>query len=163
MQNILSRLNISAINHGTSTGLQSWSAKGANLLESDSPVDGKLIAKVSVTTLDDYQKVMSTAAEAFKTWRNVPAPRRGEIVRQMGDAFRHNKEPLGQLVSYEMGKSLQEGLGEVQEIIDICDSTDSRCTPNVRNIGCMNSIILWELSVLFLLSIFPLPYGRGMP
>ena len=121
MQNILSRLNISAVNHGTSTGLNSWSAEGAELLESDSPVDGKIIAKVSVTTLDDYQKVMISATEAFKTWRNVPAPRRGEIVRQMGDAFRQNKEPLGQLVSYEMGKSLQEGLGEVQEIIDICD------------------------------------------
>ena len=121
MQNLLSRLNISAVNHGTSTGLKSWSAEGATLLESHSPVDGKLIAKVSVTTHDDYQQVMDLATEAFKTWRNVPAPRRGEIVRQMGDAFRHNKEALGQLVSYEMGKSLQEGLGEVQEIIDICD------------------------------------------
>ena len=82
MQNILSRLNISAVNHGTSTGLNYWSAEGAELLESDSPVDGKLIAKVSVTTLDDYQKVMASATEAFKTWRNVPAPRRGEIDRK---------------------------------------------------------------------------------
>ncbi|MES2520399.1 MAG: aldehyde dehydrogenase family protein [Bacteroidota bacterium] len=121
MQNLLSRLNISAINHGTSTGLKSWSAERATLLESHSPVDGKLIAKVSVTTHNDYQQVIDLATEAFKTWRNVPAPRRGEIVRQMGDAFRHNKDVLGQLVSYEMGKSLQEGLGEVQEIIDICD------------------------------------------
>ena len=121
MQHILSRLNISTVNHGTSTGLNSWSAKGAELLESFSPVDGKLIAKVSITSLEDYQKVMASATQAFKTWRNVPAPRRGEIIRQMGDAFRQNKEPLGQLVSYEMGKSLQEGLGEVQEIIDICD------------------------------------------
>ncbi|MCU0470730.1 MAG: aldehyde dehydrogenase family protein [Arcicella sp.] len=121
MQTLLNRLNIAAVNHGTSTGLQHWSANGANLLESYSPVDGKLIAKVSETTLEDYQQVIEVAKKAFKHWRNVPAPRRGEIVRQMGDAFRHNKEALGQLVSYEMGKSLQEGLGEVQEIIDICD------------------------------------------
>ena len=121
MQTILSRLNISAVNHGTSTGLNSWASDNPKLIESFSPVDGKLIAKVTETTLEDYQKVIETAKEAFKTWKNVPAPRRGEIVRQMGEAFRQNKEALGQLVSYEMGKSLQEGLGEVQEIIDICD------------------------------------------
>ena len=121
MQNLLSRLNISAVNHGTSTGLNSWASDNAEFIESFSPVDGKLIAKIAVTTLDDYQKVMETAKVAFQSWKNVPAPRRGEIVRQMGDAFRQNKEALGQLVSYEMGKSLQEGLGEVQEIIDICD------------------------------------------
>ena len=121
MQTILSKLNISAVNHGTSTGLNSWASDNPKLIESFSPVDGKLIAKVTETTLEDYQKVIETAKEAFKTWKNVPAPRRGEIVRQMGEAFRQNKEALGQLVSYEMGKSLQEGLGEVQEIIDICD------------------------------------------
>jgi aldehyde dehydrogenase (NAD+) len=121
MQNLLSRLSISTVNHGTSTGLNSWASDNHEFIESFSPVDGKLIAKVSVTTLDDYQKVMETAKTAFQSWKNVPAPRRGEIVRQMGEAFRQNKEALGQLVSYEMGKSLQEGLGEVQEIIDICD------------------------------------------
>jgi aldehyde dehydrogenase (NAD+) len=121
MQNLLSRLNISAINHGTSTGLNSWASDNPELIESFSPVDGKLIAKVTETTLDDYQQVIEIAKTAFKSWKNVPAPRRGEIVRQMGEAFRQNKEALGQLVSYEMGKSLQEGLGEVQEIIDICD------------------------------------------
>ena len=121
MQNLLSRLNISAVNHGTSTGLNSWATDHPDFIESFSPVDGKLIAKVTQTTLDDYQKVIETAKNAFNTWKNVPAPRRGEIVRQMGEAFRQNKEALGQLVSYEMGKSLQEGLGEVQEIIDICD------------------------------------------
>jgi len=121
MQTILSRLNISAVNHGTSTGLNSWASDNPKLIESFSPVDGKLIAKVTETTLEDYQKVIEVAKEAFKTWKNVPAPRRGEIVRQMGEVFRQNKEALGQLVSYEMGKSLQEGLGEVQEIIDICD------------------------------------------
>jgi aldehyde dehydrogenase (NAD+) len=121
MQTILSKLNISAVNHGTSTGLNSWASENPELIESFSPVDGKLIAKVTETTLDDYQQVIETAKTAFKSWKNVPAPRRGEIVRQMGEAFRQNKEALGQLVSYEMGKSLQEGLGEVQEIIDICD------------------------------------------
>ena len=121
MQTILSRLNISAVNHGTTTGLHSWASENPELIESFSPVDGKLIAKVTETTLEDYQKVIETAKEAFKTWKNVPAPHRGEIVRQMGEAFRQNKEALGQLVSYEMGKSLQEGLGEVQEVIDICD------------------------------------------
>lgn len=121
MQNLLSRLNISAVNHGTSTGLNSWATDNPELIESFSPVDGKLIAKVTETTLDDYQQVIETAKNAFNSWKNVPAPRRGEIVRQMGEAFRQNKEALGQLVSYEMGKSLQEGLGEVQEIIDICD------------------------------------------
>ena len=121
MQTILSKLNISAVNHGTSTGLNSWASDNPELIESFSPVDGKLIAKVTETTLDDYQQVIETAKTAFKLWKNVPAPRRGEIVRQMGEAFRQNKEALGQLVSYEMGKSLQEGLGEVQEIIDICD------------------------------------------
>jgi len=121
MQTILSKLNISAVNHGTSTGLNSWASDNPELIESFSPVDGKLIAKVTKTTLDDYQQVIETAKIAFESWKNVPAPRRGEIVRQMGEAFRQNKEALGQLVSYEMGKSLQEGLGEVQEIIDICD------------------------------------------
>jgi aldehyde dehydrogenase (NAD+) len=121
MQTILSKLNISAVNHGTSTGLNSWASENPELIESFSPVDGKLIAKVTETTLDDYQQVIETAKTAFQSWKNVPAPRRGEIVRQMGEAFRQNKEALGQLVSYEMGKSLQEGLGEVQEIIDICD------------------------------------------
>ncbi len=121
MQNLLSRLNISAVNHGTSTGLNSWAIDNPELIESFSPVDGKIIAKVTQTTLDDYHQVIETAKSAFNTWKNVPAPRRGEIVRQMGEAFRQNKEALGQLVSYEMGKSLQEGLGEVQEIIDICD------------------------------------------
>lgn len=120
MQTILKQLNILPLNHGTSTGLNAWSS-GDTVLSSFSPVDGQLIAGVTQTTLEDYQKVRATALEAFKSWRTVPAPRRGEIVRQMGEAFRANKLALGKLVSYEMGKSLQEGLGEVQEIIDICD------------------------------------------
>jgi aldehyde dehydrogenase (NAD+) len=76
---------------------------------------------VASTNEKEYQQTIATAQAAFKIWRNVPSPKRGEIVRQMGDELRKNKAALGQLVSYEMGKSLQEGLGEVQEMIDICD------------------------------------------
>ncbi|KKL72663.1 hypothetical protein LCGC14_2082670, partial [marine sediment metagenome] len=86
-----------------------------------SPVDGALIAKVKTTTKEDFNKVLDAATSAFSTWRKMPAPQRGEIVRQFGNKLRDLKEPLGKLVSYEMGKSYQEGLGEVQEMIDICD------------------------------------------
>lgn len=115
----LEQLGIKAINEGTSTG-QNHFSNGA-ILESFSPVDGQLIATVKTSTAGDYEKVMQTATEAFKTFRLIPAPQRGEIVRQFGDKLRKNKEALGKLVSYEMGKSLQEGYGEVQEMIDICD------------------------------------------
>lgn len=120
MESILKQLGLKASNHGVSTGLNSWEGSGSDLT-SWSPVDGKVIGKVKQASADDYEKVVLKAQEAFKVWRTKPAPQRGEIVRQMGDAFRANKEALGKLVSYEMGKSLQEGLGEVQEIIDICD------------------------------------------
>lgn len=120
MKNVLKSLHIKAINNGVSTGVESW-AGGGKVLSSYSPVDGSLIGKVRQAASDDYEKVMSKAEEAFKIWREIPAPKRGEIVRQMGDALRTNKDNLGRLVSYEMGKSLQEGWGEVQEMIDICD------------------------------------------
>ncbi|WP_294821517.1 aldehyde dehydrogenase family protein [uncultured Flavobacterium sp.] len=119
IQEALAKLGIKELNEGTSTGSSSFA--NGKIIESYSPVDGTLIAKVKASTADDYQAAMAKAEEAFKTWRLVPAPKRGEIVRQMGDELRKFKEPLGQLVSYEMGKSLQEGLGEVQEMIDICD------------------------------------------
>ena len=115
----LNQLGIKELNEGTSTGSQ-WFANG-NIIESYSPVNGVLIGKVKTSTEDDYEKVIQKASEAFKSWRLVPAPKRGEIVRQIGEALREKKEALGKLVSYEMGKSLQEGLGEVQEMIDICD------------------------------------------
>ncbi|MEX0275807.1 MAG: aldehyde dehydrogenase family protein [Flavobacteriaceae bacterium] len=115
----LEALGVPSINEGTSTGSQNFSSGEA--IASYSPVDGALIAKVKTTTRDDYEKVMQAATEAFKTWRLMPAPQRGEIVRQFGEKLRELKEPLGKLVSYEMGKSYQEGLGEVQEMIDICD------------------------------------------
>ena len=119
MDQALKVLGIEALNPGTSTG-KSQFAKG-EILESYSPVDNSLIGKVQTTTKEDYDKMMSTATEAFKIWRTVSAPKRGEIVRQFGQRLRELKEPLGKLVSYEMGKSYQEGLGEVQEMIDICD------------------------------------------
>ncbi len=119
IQEALSALGLKETNLGTSTGSTNFS--NGETISSYSPVDGKLIGKVRCTTKDDYEKVMSSATSAFKTWRTVPAPKRGEIVRQLGEKLRENKEALGKLVSYEMGKSYQEGLGEVQEMIDICD------------------------------------------
>ncbi len=113
-------LGIKETNEGTSTGCDSFSST-ENVIESVSPVDGKLIASVKTTTKGDYEKVMQAATSAFKIWRVMPAPQRGEIVRQFGGKLRKKKEALGKLVSYEMGKSYQEGLGEVQEMIDICD------------------------------------------
>lgn len=115
----LKALGIIEINDGTSTGSSCFSS--GEIIESYSPVDGALIGKVKTTTQADYEKVMDAATDAFKTWRLKPAPQRGEIVRQFGEKLRELKEPLGKLVSYEMGKSYQEGLGEVQEMIDICD------------------------------------------
>ncbi|UTA69846.1 aldehyde dehydrogenase family protein [Emticicia sp. 21SJ11W-3] len=120
MKKVLKALGIKSVNEGVSTGVASWAGAG-KVLSSFSPVEGALIGKVRQATHADYEKVMIKAGEAFSIWRNVPAPKRGEIVRQMGDALRANKDNLGRLVSYEMGKSLQEGWGEVQEMIDICD------------------------------------------
>jgi aldehyde dehydrogenase (NAD+) len=112
-------LGVKDLNQGTSTGSDNFGS--GSEISSYSPVDGALIAKVKSTTQADYDKVIASATAAFKTWRTKPAPLRGEIVRQFGDKLREYKEPLGKLVSYEMGKSYQEGLGEVQEMIDICD------------------------------------------
>ena len=119
MTEALKTLGIKAINEGTSTGQNHFS--NGEMLQSFSPVDGELIATVKTSSEADYQKAMQAATEAFKTFRLMPAPQRGEIVRQFGEKLRQNKEALGKLVSYEMGKSLQEGYGEVQEMIDICD------------------------------------------
>jgi len=115
----LQKLGIQDINYGTSTG-NTW-LPGGETISSFSPVDGSLIGKVTTTSQEDYEKVMQSATQAFKAWRVMPAPQRGEIIRQFGEALRELKAPLGKLVSYEMGKSYQEGLGELQEMIDICD------------------------------------------
>jgi aldehyde dehydrogenase (NAD+) len=117
----LKRLGIETENAGTSTGTKTVKTTSAPLIKSYSPIDNSLIGSVYSTTHEEYEHVVSTAASAFQTWRMMPAPQRGEIVRQIGDALRANKEDLGQLVALEMGKILQEGLGEVQEMIDICD------------------------------------------
>ena len=117
----LKRLGLEADNAGTTTGNKTMFTKDATRIESYSPVDGSLIGSVYSTTKEEYEAVVTAASVAFKTWRTMPAPLRGEIIRQIGDALRENKEDLGKLVSLEMGKIYQEGLGEVQEMIDICD------------------------------------------
>lgn len=119
-QIFLKKLGLKARNQGTSTGQNDISGSRRSL-DSYSPVDGQLIGSVSITTREQYEQVIASAQEAFLMWRNMPAPKRGEIVRQYGEILRAYKDPLGRLVSYEMGKSLQEGWGEVQEMIDICD------------------------------------------
>ena len=119
INNTLTSLGIKEKNDGSSTG-QNFSSSG-KYITSFSPVDGKPIGSVSVTSEGEYEKIINSAAKAFKSWRLTPAPQRGEIVRQYAEKLRKYKQPLGELVSYEMGKSLQEGLGEVQEMIDICD------------------------------------------
>jgi aldehyde dehydrogenase (NAD+) len=117
---VLKTLRVLGMNQGCSTGSQ-WIKTHGESLSSSSPVDGKPIGSVNAADEEGYEKVLSKAQEAFLAWRMWPAPKRGEVVRQIGQAIRRNKEPLGKLVSYEMGKSLQEGYGEVQEMIDICD------------------------------------------
>jgi len=119
IQKSLDLLGLKHLNQGTSTGNNFFG--DGKIIDSISPVDGNLIGKVTTTTKEDFEKVITTAQSAFKEWRMIPAPQRGEIVRQFGLKLRELKQPLGELVSYEMGKSLQEGLGEVQEMIDICD------------------------------------------
>ena len=116
----LKDLGIENESQGTSTGL-AWLSSGNGIIESFSPVDGSLIGTVQESTPENYHHVIEACSEAFKKWRTIPAPKRGEVVRQIGQELRKFKEPLGKLVSYEMGKSLQEGYGEVQEMIDICD------------------------------------------
>ena len=114
----LKKLGIKDVNNGMCTGTV-WEETSGDLINSYSPVDGEKIAGIKQSTKKDYHKVITTAGDAFKKWRKIPAPVRGEVVRQIGNELRKYKEPLGKLVSYEMGKILQEGLGEVQEMIDI--------------------------------------------
>jgi aldehyde dehydrogenase (NAD+) len=116
----LQDLKIQKENEGSSTGAK-WIQSKGEMISSFSPVDNQLIGAVVTTDAAAYEQVIKTAEAAFIAWRNWPAPKRGEVVRQLGEALRKDKAALGQLVSYEMGKSLQEGLGEVQEMIDICD------------------------------------------
>jgi len=117
---VLKKLKLVSTNNGASTGTNWLNTSGA-LLESISPIDGNLIGSVKQASAQDYEKVVKAASKAFIEWRKIPAPGRGNIVRQIGEALRENKENLGKLVSYETGKIYQEGLGEVQEMIDMCD------------------------------------------
>jgi len=119
-QEVLKRLGIQEVNPGVSTGAE-WIPATGKITESSSPTDGSLIAKVQNASLAEYEQVMKKAEEAYIVWRKTPAPVRGEVVRQIGDALRAAKADLGYLVTLEMGKIYQEGLGEVQEMIDICD------------------------------------------
>ncbi|MDR6515568.1 L-piperidine-6-carboxylate dehydrogenase [Chryseobacterium camelliae] len=119
IEKTLRNLGIKDENKGTSVGGEYFAS--GKMIESFSPVDGELISKVETSAESDYDRVIETAQNAFKEFRLIPAPKRGELVRQLGQKLRQYKDDLGKLVSYEMGKSLQEGLGEVQEMIDICD------------------------------------------
>ena len=121
ISSVLAQLGIAGFNPSYSTGSKWSHAADGEHIHSMSPVDGEKISSVFAASLEEYEHVISTAQEAYKYWNKIPAPKRGEIVRQFGDALRKQKHALGSLVSYEMGKSLQEGLGEVQEMIDICD------------------------------------------
>jgi aldehyde dehydrogenase (NAD+) len=120
MNDILKQLKIEEQNSGTSTG-SNWLKSEGKTISSFSPVDGKKLANVFSTSDAAYEQAITTAQKAFLEWRMWPSPKRGDVVRQISEALRTNKEALGSLVSYEMGKSLQEGYGEVQEMIDICD------------------------------------------
>lgn len=117
----LSALGLTDHNAGTTTGIRTLTSGSGPSLASHSPIDGRLIGTVSQTGKAEYDEVVARAQSAFLVWRSLPAPKRGEIIRQIGDKLRAHKDDLGYLVSLEMGKILQEGLGEVQEMIDICD------------------------------------------
>ncbi len=118
----LKELGIESVNSGACSGPGQWApVEGRDLLASVNPATGEEIAKVAQANEDDYEKVMAEAVEAFKEWRMTPAPKRGLVVRDLGEALRAKKDPLGRLVTLEMGKTVQEGWGEVQEMIDICD------------------------------------------
>ena len=122
LNHILNTLGLQEHNNGTYIGSKSILTTDNNeVITSYSPVDGKIIAHIDSSNNNQYEQAVQKAQKAFTEWKNIPAPKRGEIVRQFGNALREVKQELGALVSYEMGKSLQEGLGEVQEMIDICD------------------------------------------
>jgi aldehyde dehydrogenase (NAD+) len=120
MEKVLKRLGIEKVNAGASTGLDWFATKGDENI-SISPIDNKEIARVVSASVEDYEAIVDKAQQAFQVWRELPAPQRGEVVRQIGNALREHKQDLGYLITLEMGKIYQEGLGEVQEMIDICD------------------------------------------
>jgi aldehyde dehydrogenase (NAD+) len=121
MQDILDRLGLETENPGAWSGARALPCEGGALIESVNPATGEVIAKVRSATPEDYQAVMLAAREAFRRWRELPAPARGEAIRRVGEALRRNKDALGSLVTLETGKIKAEGDGEVQEMIDIAD------------------------------------------
>ena len=121
MKNLLKKLNLKKVNSGVCVGPDGWLEARGDALTSYNPTSGDPIAQVVCATADDYERVIGAAQKAFVSWRMMPAPKRGEVVRDLGNALRELKEPLGELVSLEMGKIKAEGMGEVQEMIDICD------------------------------------------
>ena len=122
MKALLDKLNLSNVNPGACTGPDGWlNDPHGKALASDNPASGEPIAQVIQSTAATYDRVVQAAGEAFRTWRTVPAPQRGLVVRDLGAALREAKEPLGELVTLETGKIKVEGMGEVQEMIDICD------------------------------------------
>ncbi|MEA1902486.1 MAG: aldehyde dehydrogenase family protein, partial [Actinomycetota bacterium] len=118
-QEIFEALGLEAVNSGVFAG--EWMEAGGDMLEVTNPTTGELLGSVKLATLDDYEKVVVSSTEAFERWRKLPAPKRGEYVRLIGNALRENIDALGGLVTLEMGKIRLEGVGEVQEMIDICD------------------------------------------
>lgn len=118
---LLKKLGIQKVNSGCSTGQEWVTSTATKTLDISSPIDGAHLSKVQSCSNEDYQAVKKQAQRAYSVWRNIPAPQRGEIVRQIGLKLREYKQELGELVTLEMGKSIQEGYGEVQEMIDICD------------------------------------------
>lgn len=118
---VLEKLGIQEVNSGASTGAGGWLEAGGDPIQSINPATNEVLATVVQASVEDYNTIVAQAQEAFKTWRTLPAPKRGDVVRDLGNALRDNLEPLGELVSLEMGKIKVEGIGEVQEMIDICD------------------------------------------
>jgi len=122
MEKILAALGLEPVNPGATTGgREGWLTTGGEMLTSVSPIDGRPIARIQQATADDYDAVMAAAREAFEKWRSMPAPQRGEVVRQIGLRLRETKDALGALITLEAGKIAAEGQGEVQEMIDIAD------------------------------------------
>ena len=121
MNDILRRLGIEAVNAGVCTGVDGWIRGTGEELRSINPATNETIATVVQATADEYDRAVAAAQAGFERWRMMPAPKRGELIRDLGNALREYKEPLGELVTLENGKIRTEGLGEVQEMIDICD------------------------------------------
>ncbi len=121
LSKVLETLGVEERNFGSSTGANWGNTNNQGEIQSVSPANAEVLASLYQASVEDYERVIRTATEAFDHWRRIPAPKRGQIVLAIGQKLREYKDPLGRLVTHEMGKSLQEGWGEVQEMIDIAD------------------------------------------